>query len=71
MGIHVQPTLSALTMEGLGASELLAGASVLDKPAEEFVNNENIEQLWAMKAFEHAEVYFNVSFLSMLQLLWF
>lgn len=43
-----------------GASELLAGASVLDKPAEEFVNNENIEQLWAMKAFEHAEVYFNL-----------
>lgn len=33
---------------------------VLEKPAEEFVNDEVVEQMWAMKAFEHAEIYFNV-----------
>lgn len=35
---------------------------VLNKPADEFENDEMVENLWAMKAFEHAEVYFNVSF---------
>nr|CAG4650603.1 EOG090X0HAI [Sida crystallina] len=44
----------------IGADGLLAAASVLGRPAEEFVNDENIEQLWAIKAFEHAEVYFNL-----------
>jgi len=31
----------------------------------------SIEMLWAMKAYEHAEVYFNVSFVKNLELLEF
>ncbi|KAF7995776.1 hypothetical protein HCN44_006883 [Aphidius gifuensis] len=44
----------------LTANELLAGKSVLSRPAEEFENDSTVEALWAMKAFEHAEVYFNI-----------
>nr|CAG4636634.1 EOG090X0HAI [Eubosmina coregoni]SVE70153.1 EOG090X0HAI [Eubosmina coregoni] len=33
---------------------------ILDRPAEEFVNDNVIEELWAIKAFEHAEIYFNL-----------
>nr|CAG4651450.1 EOG090X0HAI [Simocephalus serrulatus]SVE94592.1 EOG090X0HAI [Simocephalus serrulatus] len=38
----------------------MAAASVLERPGEEFVNDNMIEELWAMKAFEHAEIYFNL-----------
>lgn len=41
---------------------------MLEKPAEEFDNDEMVEELWAMKAFEHAEVFFNVSVLPLLAL---
>lgn len=34
---------------------------VLNRPADEFGNDEQVENLWAMKAFEDYEVYFNVS----------
>lgn len=34
---------------------------VLQRPAEEFDNDTVVEELWAMKAIEHAEIYFNVS----------
>nr|CAH0108409.1 unnamed protein product [Daphnia galeata] len=44
----------------IGADGLLAAASVLERPAEEFVNDGMIEELWAIKAFEHAEIYFNL-----------
>nr|SVE70773.1 EOG090X0HAI [Daphnia similis]SVE71402.1 EOG090X0HAI [Daphnia similis]SVE72035.1 EOG090X0HAI [Daphnia similis]SVE72662.1 EOG090X0HAI [Daphnia similis] len=44
----------------IGADGLLAAASVLERPAEEFVNDSMIEELWAIKAFEHAEIYFNL-----------
>nr|CAG4641321.1 EOG090X0HAI [Eulimnadia texana] len=44
----------------VGAEGLMAGAGLLGRPAEEFVNDSTIEALWAMKAFEHAEVYFNL-----------
>nr|CAG4648982.1 EOG090X0HAI [Polyphemus pediculus] len=44
----------------VGADSLLAAASLLDRPAEEFVNDSTIEELWAIKAFEHAEIYFNL-----------
>ncbi|XP_011312143.1 protein PBDC1 [Fopius arisanus] len=50
-------------MENIGnvtADQLLAGASVLSRPAEEFGNDSSIEAMWAMKAFEHAEIYFNI-----------
>ncbi|XP_053688382.1 protein PBDC1 [Sabethes cyaneus] len=33
---------------------------VLSRPAEEFGNDGTVEELWAMKAVEHAEVYFNL-----------
>ncbi|XP_039281981.1 protein PBDC1 [Nilaparvata lugens] len=44
----------------LGVNELLAGGSLLTRPAEEFENDQTVEAMWAMKAFEHAEVYFNI-----------
>ncbi|XP_050507194.1 protein PBDC1 [Diabrotica virgifera virgifera] len=33
---------------------------VLSRPAEEFENDQTVETMWAIKAFEHAEVYFNI-----------
>ncbi|XP_066995220.1 protein PBDC1 isoform X1 [Anabrus simplex] len=51
---------SSSMTEELGAQELLAGASLLSRPAEEFGNDPNLEAMWAMKAYEHAEVYFNI-----------
>lgn len=36
---------------------------VLSRPAEEFGNDETLEHLWAAKAMEHSDIYFNVSFL--------
>ncbi|KAF2893313.1 hypothetical protein ILUMI_12869 [Ignelater luminosus] len=33
---------------------------VLSRPAEEFENDQSVEAMWAMKAFEHAEIYFNL-----------
>jgi len=44
----------------LGVNELMAGQSVLSRPAEEFENDATVEAMWAMKAFEHAEIYFNI-----------
>ncbi|XP_046385548.1 protein PBDC1 [Ischnura elegans] len=47
-------------MDSVGAEGLLAGASLLSRPAEEFGNDPSVEAMWAMKAMEHAEVYFNI-----------
>ncbi|XP_001600968.1 protein PBDC1 [Nasonia vitripennis] len=47
-------------IEDVSADQLLAGSSILSRPAEEFENDQTIEAMWAMKAFEHAEVYFNI-----------
>ncbi|KAK0168735.1 hypothetical protein PV327_002506 [Microctonus hyperodae] len=44
----------------VSADQLLAGTSLLSRPAEEFENDAMIETMWAMKAFEHAEIYFNI-----------
>ncbi|CAK1555279.1 unnamed protein product [Leptosia nina] len=33
---------------------------VLTRPAEEFVNDESLELLWATRAMEHSDIYFNV-----------
>lgn len=33
---------------------------VLNRPAEEFGNDDLLEELWAKKAFEHAELHFNL-----------
>nr|CAG4652290.1 EOG090X0HAI [Triops cancriformis] len=46
--------------EGLGVGELTAGAAALSRPADEFENDPTVEAVWAVKAFEHAEVYFNL-----------
>ena len=45
---------------GVGAEGLMAAAGALARPSEEFGNDERVEALWAMKAYEHAEVYFNI-----------
>ncbi|KAM0734834.1 Protein PBDC1 [Formica fusca] len=42
------------------ADQLIAGSSILSRPAEEFDNDPSVEAMWAMKAMEHAEVYFNI-----------
>ncbi|XP_034940582.1 protein PBDC1 [Chelonus insularis] len=50
-------------MDPLGkitGDQLIAGSSLLSRPAEEFENDQTIEALWAMKAGEHAEIYFNI-----------
>ena len=39
----------------------MAAAGTLGRPADEFGNDSRVEALWAMKAMEQAEVYFNVS----------
>ena len=44
-----------------GAEGLMAAAGTLGRPADEFGNDSRVEALWAMKAMEQAEVYFNVS----------
>lgn len=44
----------------IGAGELTAGASVLSRPAEEFVNDASLETMWVSKAVDHAEIYFNI-----------
>ncbi|XP_018328364.1 protein PBDC1 [Agrilus planipennis] len=33
---------------------------ILSRPAEEFENDQSLEAMWAIKAYEHAEVYFNI-----------
>ncbi|XP_030387220.1 protein PBDC1 [Scaptodrosophila lebanonensis] len=40
--------------------ELMKGASLLSRPAEEFGNDSLVEEMWAAKALEHAEVHFNL-----------
>ncbi|EDW70466.1 protein PBDC1 [Drosophila virilis] len=40
--------------------ELMHGASLLSRPAEEFGNDSLVEEMWAAKALEHAEVHFNL-----------
>ncbi|EZA48086.1 hypothetical protein X777_14195, partial [Ooceraea biroi] len=42
------------------ADQLIAGSSILSRPADEFGNDPSVEAMWAIKAMEHAEVYFNI-----------
>ncbi|KAG8441110.1 hypothetical protein GDO86_006741 [Hymenochirus boettgeri] len=44
----------------LGATEALSVAQALSLPAEAYGNDPNVEMIWAMKAYQHAEVYFNL-----------
>ena len=45
-----------------GAEGLMAAAGTLGRSADEYGNDSRVETLWAMKAMEQAEVYFNVSY---------
>ncbi|XP_075160509.1 protein PBDC1 [Haematobia irritans] len=40
--------------------ELMHGASLLSRPADEFGNDGLVEEMWAVKAMDHAEVFFNL-----------
>nr|CAG4645916.1 EOG090X0HAI [Lynceus sp. MCZ IZ 141354] len=44
----------------VSAQGLLTASQILTRPAEEFGNDSTVEALWAMKAFDHAAVYFNL-----------
>jgi len=45
----------AIGIQGLGNA-----ASVMSRPAEEFGNDTSLEAAWAVKASEHADIYFNI-----------
>ncbi|KAM6106813.1 protein PBDC1 [Pterocles gutturalis] len=45
---------------GLGPGEAAAAARALALPAEAFGNDPRVELAWAMKAHQHAQVYFNL-----------
>ncbi|KAI9587472.1 protein PBDC1 [Glossina fuscipes] len=40
--------------------DLMQSASLLSRPAEEFGNDGLVEEMWAVKAMDHAEIYFNL-----------
>ncbi|XP_005992661.1 protein PBDC1 [Latimeria chalumnae] len=44
----------------LSASEASVAAHALSLPAEAYGNDTNVEMMWAMKAYQHAEIYFNL-----------
>ncbi|XP_033015084.1 protein PBDC1-like [Lacerta agilis] len=47
-------------LAALGAHEAAAAAAALSLPAEAYGNDPTVEMIWAMKAHQHAEVYFNL-----------
>ncbi|XP_067879092.1 protein PBDC1 [Heterodontus francisci] len=44
----------------LGGGNLMPAAQALSLPADDYGNDQNLEMMWAMKAYEHAEIYFNL-----------
>uniref|UniRef100_A0A8C5WEH1 Polysaccharide biosynthesis domain containing 1 n=1 Tax=Leptobrachium leishanense TaxID=445787 RepID=A0A8C5WEH1_9ANUR len=54
------PNESVGGLGALGATEALSVAQALSLPAESYGNDPNVEIIWAMKASQHAEVYFNL-----------
>ncbi|XP_063787895.1 protein PBDC1 [Pseudophryne corroboree] len=54
------PTGGIGGLSSLGAAEALSVAEALSLPAEAYGNDPNVEMVWAMKAYQHAEVYFNL-----------
>ncbi|XP_028661796.1 protein PBDC1 [Erpetoichthys calabaricus] len=44
----------------LGAEGAMSAAHALSLPAEAYGNDPQLEMMWAMKAFQHAEIYFNL-----------
>jgi hypothetical protein len=49
-----------MSLSSLNGSEAAALASVLQEPAEKFGNDATVELLWAMKAHQHAQIYYNL-----------
>ncbi|KAK2143158.1 hypothetical protein LSH36_872g01060 [Paralvinella palmiformis] len=49
-----------MSIDSLNASEIVNIADYLKQPAENYVNDESVELQWALKAFHHAETYFNL-----------
>ncbi|KAM6985404.1 protein PBDC1 [Aplochiton taeniatus] len=47
-------------LASLGVEGASAAAHALSLPAEEYCNDPQLEVMWAMKAYNHAEVYFNL-----------
>ncbi|XP_051906903.1 protein PBDC1 [Hippocampus zosterae] len=47
-------------LSSLGPDGASAAAHALSLPAEAYGNDEHLEVMWAMKAYNHAEVYFNL-----------
>nr|XP_054506694.1 protein PBDC1 isoform X2 [Agelaius phoeniceus] len=52
--------MAAAGLAGLGPGEAAAAAQALSLPAESFGNDPRVELAWAMKAHQHAQVYFNL-----------
>ncbi|XP_063276070.1 protein PBDC1-like [Prinia subflava] len=52
--------MAAAGLAGLGPGEAAAAAQALALPAEAFGNDPRVELAWAMKAHQHAQVYFNL-----------
>jgi len=46
--------------DGVDAGTALEAASYLIRPAEEYVNDPNVEAMWAVKAAEDAEIHYNL-----------
>jgi hypothetical protein len=47
-------------LSSLGPEGALAAASALSRPAEDYVNDPQLEYMWAMRAMEYAETYFDL-----------
>nr|XP_020492627.1 protein PBDC1 [Labrus bergylta] len=47
-------------LASLGVEGASAAAHALSQRAEEYENDPRLEEMWAMKAYNHAEVYFNL-----------
>ncbi|XP_058715441.1 protein PBDC1 [Poecile atricapillus] len=52
--------MAAAGLAGLGPGEAAAAAQALALPAEAFGNDPRLELAWAIKAHQHAQVYFNL-----------
>ncbi|XP_071435239.1 protein PBDC1 [Pithys albifrons albifrons] len=52
--------MAAAGLGALGPGEAAAAAQALSLPAEAFGNDPRVELAWAMKAHQHAQVYFNL-----------
>ncbi|XP_069140177.1 protein PBDC1-like [Argopecten irradians] len=50
----------AFDLGGLNVNQMTAAGKALDSDASKYVNDTNIEMQWAVKAYHHAETYFNL-----------